>query len=174
MKRCPQCDFIYEDEQNVCDMDGSELVLDKRVMPRAEEAALRYSIIPAKGRRRRFFLLSLLGGVMSVALLFNDRGVNNEAARVPTQPAEPAVAVKTSPIAVSHIVAPTSKTDSRTSAKGANKSLVEPATKTTPGRARNSRASASEIKPPIERTNRKDSKIGSFLKKTVRILKKPF
>ena len=26
MKRCPQCDFIYEDDQAFCDMDGKELV----------------------------------------------------------------------------------------------------------------------------------------------------
>lgn len=28
MKLCPQCDFIYEDDQTVCDMDGKELVFD--------------------------------------------------------------------------------------------------------------------------------------------------
>ena len=28
MKLCPQCDFIYEDDQSVCDMDGKELVPD--------------------------------------------------------------------------------------------------------------------------------------------------
>ena len=27
MKLCPQCDFIYEDEQSFCDMDGKELIL---------------------------------------------------------------------------------------------------------------------------------------------------
>ena len=26
MKLCPQCDFIYEDDQSLCDMDGRELV----------------------------------------------------------------------------------------------------------------------------------------------------
>ena len=26
MKLCPQCDFLYEDDQSVCDMDGKELV----------------------------------------------------------------------------------------------------------------------------------------------------
>lgn len=29
MKRCPQCEFIYEDEQSTCDMDGAILALDK-------------------------------------------------------------------------------------------------------------------------------------------------
>ena len=28
MKLCPQCEFIYEDDQTVCDMDGRELVYD--------------------------------------------------------------------------------------------------------------------------------------------------
>lgn len=33
MKLCPQCEFIYEDDQKFCDMDGQELVHDPR--PRA-------------------------------------------------------------------------------------------------------------------------------------------
>ena len=28
MKRCPQCEFIYEDDQSLCDMDGCNLVHD--------------------------------------------------------------------------------------------------------------------------------------------------
>ncbi len=28
MKRCPQCEFIYEDDQSLCDMDGVLLVFD--------------------------------------------------------------------------------------------------------------------------------------------------
>lgn len=28
MKQCPQCEFLYEDDQSVCDMDGKELVYD--------------------------------------------------------------------------------------------------------------------------------------------------
>jgi hypothetical protein len=33
MKLCPQCEFIYEDDQRFCDMDGQELVHDPK--PRA-------------------------------------------------------------------------------------------------------------------------------------------
>src|SRR6267142_1374798 len=29
MKLCPQCEFIYEDDQTLCDMDGRELVYDR-------------------------------------------------------------------------------------------------------------------------------------------------
>jgi hypothetical protein len=31
MKLCPQCQFIYEDDQNLCDMDGKALVYDNRL-----------------------------------------------------------------------------------------------------------------------------------------------
>ena len=33
MKLCPQCEFIYEDDQNTCDMDGKELVFDPAQSP---------------------------------------------------------------------------------------------------------------------------------------------
>src|SRR5215510_11609271 len=33
MKRCPQCEFIYEDDQSLCDMDGALLVFDSRSLP---------------------------------------------------------------------------------------------------------------------------------------------
>ena len=32
MKRCPECEFVYEDEQQSCDMDGAELVHDLRFL----------------------------------------------------------------------------------------------------------------------------------------------
>lgn len=34
MKLCPECDFIYEDNQSFCDMDGKELVLRPAAEPR--------------------------------------------------------------------------------------------------------------------------------------------
>ena len=33
MKKCPQCEFIYEDDQSLCDMDGVLLVFDTRTLP---------------------------------------------------------------------------------------------------------------------------------------------
>lgn len=32
MKRCPECEFVYEDEQQLCDMDGAELLHDLSVL----------------------------------------------------------------------------------------------------------------------------------------------
>ena len=44
MKLCPQCEFIYEDDQRFCDMDGQELVHDPSPRVFAENAP-----VPAAG-----------------------------------------------------------------------------------------------------------------------------
>lgn len=41
MKLCPQCEFIYEDDQSICDMDGKELVYDPG--PLAFEGTVRFT-----------------------------------------------------------------------------------------------------------------------------------
>lgn len=33
MRRCPECDFLYEDDQVLCDMDGTKLIHDGRELP---------------------------------------------------------------------------------------------------------------------------------------------
>ena len=71
MKLCPQCDFIYEDDQSVCDMDGKKLVLCPAPVVNAQSVAppTRLTInIPARSRSRRFPVL-IIGGVALVALL---------------------------------------------------------------------------------------------------------
>lgn len=36
MKRCPHCEFIYEDDQSHCDMDGTKLAHDSRSLPKLQ------------------------------------------------------------------------------------------------------------------------------------------
>jgi len=60
MKRCPQCEFIYEDDQNSCDMDGVALVFDQPSQP---------SVTPAKKHSKRRSLLSILAVVLGVLVL---------------------------------------------------------------------------------------------------------
>jgi len=52
MKLCSQCQFIYEDEQERCDMDGAELVHEptlEHVFPRnGQEAAVQRQAEPLK------------------------------------------------------------------------------------------------------------------------------
>jgi hypothetical protein len=64
MKLCPQCDFIYEDEQGFCDMDGKELVYNPS--PIVSEQALaplsRVTIdLPTRKRSRRLPVLIMAG-----------------------------------------------------------------------------------------------------------------
>src|SRR5438128_2101493 len=68
MKLCPQCQFIYEDDQNLCDMDGEALVYDNRlgVFP---------GILPEVTGRRptnprlRFRVVSTIAALVFPALL---------------------------------------------------------------------------------------------------------
>jgi hypothetical protein len=46
MKLCPQCDFIYEDEQWLCDMDGTTLVYEPTLQAVAQTAAPQASLLP--------------------------------------------------------------------------------------------------------------------------------
>ena len=87
MKLCPQCEFIYEDDQSFCDMDGKELVYglntlacdDKTVSSRSQsyEQAATVSSLTAtlpenQPTRSQFQLAALatLAGIILVALLF--------------------------------------------------------------------------------------------------------
>ena len=71
MKLCPQCDFIYEDDQRFCDMDGKELVCDPA--PVVIEAAVANPLSPAPerlaGRRSRSFAVAVVVGVVLAALV---------------------------------------------------------------------------------------------------------
>jgi hypothetical protein len=40
MKLCPKCDFIYEDDQGFCDMDGKELVYEPTLQTPSQGAAI--------------------------------------------------------------------------------------------------------------------------------------
>jgi len=69
MKLCPQCDFIYEDEQTVCDMDGKELVSQSPVADTRRAT----SAVPVKGAKRWVALaavLALLLAVIAIAYLW--------------------------------------------------------------------------------------------------------
>jgi hypothetical protein len=78
MKLCPQCDFIYEDDQSVCDMDGKDLVSNPgRVVTEQDFATLvsatpvlESDVLPMEpaGRRRRTFALVTAVGLVLAAL----------------------------------------------------------------------------------------------------------
>src|SRR5436853_5465093 len=57
MRRCPVCDFIYEDDERLCAMDGAGLVNHSGPLP-FEESTLRQSAAPTNSHRRGLTLIA--------------------------------------------------------------------------------------------------------------------
>jgi hypothetical protein len=64
MKRCPSCEFIYEDEQSACDMDGETLVLDTRGTVVPNEV-----VLEARHTRPAWMKSVMLATVAGIAVL---------------------------------------------------------------------------------------------------------
>ena len=71
MKRCLQCEFVYEDEQSVCDMDGSELVheAESLPLPPLTSVASEPAVLTAESAPRNF-AVPAFAGIILAALLF--------------------------------------------------------------------------------------------------------
>lgn len=172
MKRCPQCEFIYEDDQSLCDMDGVLLVFDSRNLPNHHALAT----VPAKPQTRRnravpafatLILVLVLGMVYYVSM---QRKATQTVIETPASAAStsiPAPEVSPTPQAqpseasqVPPVVEESKPTPTKQPAAAPVKKV---SVKTTP---------AATIQP--NEPKKEDSKVGSILKKTGRILKKPF
>jgi len=66
MRRCPVCDFIYEDDERLCAMDGTGLVNHTGPLP-FEESALPQSAAPANPLWRGLTLIAA-GIILAIAL----------------------------------------------------------------------------------------------------------
>jgi len=179
MKRCPQCEFIYEDDQSLCDMDGVLLVFDSRTLPNLHALASVATVatvsapLPEKGPRRSrmvpaFATLILMLAVGSVYYVSTMRNVPPPAFTPPsvnaTVPEIPAVV----PPAPTPATAETPKEEPRethSSPAPVAKPAAEPPRKATT-------ANTAPAKPDTQKKD--DSKVESILKKTGKILKKPF
>lgn len=184
MKRCPQCEFIYEDEQSLCDMDGILLVFDSRTLPELHTGATVSAPLRGKPQRRNrmapafatLLLMVVVGSVYYVSTTRNSAksayapasvtSTTAEAeapAPVPTPDANPVVLPADEPAAPTDEHQPSEARE--TEASPAPKPAAAPATKST------------TTKPPATTKpapKKDDSKVESFLKKTGKILKKPF
>ena len=169
MKRCPQCEFIYEDDQSLCDMDGVLLVLDSRNLPNHHALAT----VPPKPQPRRnravpafatLILALVLGMVYYVS---TQRRIPQPVIETPASAAStsnPVPEVVPTPEAQPTVEAPPVEEPKPAPAKQpanapVKKASVKPATTTTTSK---------------EEPKKDGSKVGSILKKTGRILKKPF
>lgn len=164
MKRCPQCEFIYEDDQSLCDMDGVLLVFDSRnlpnlhalapVSPRGQKVQKRNRTVPAFATLTLAIVLGAVYYVTTQRPVATIPPITIEAIALPalvpaSQPAE--------------IKSPEKENDRTAASKPA---AVAPARKSTT-------KTTTQTKPPAE-AKKDESKVGSILKKTGRILKKPF
>jgi hypothetical protein len=171
MKRCPECDFIYEDEQCQCDMDGTALLTDCHILPEAPTV----SSPPARPVWLRLTVavsLSVLSGLGYYAL-------SNQMGPQESRPVLLTVAnAKDSTSSTSAPKTPGSESadagtmkslDETASVKSAvNKDLPSTDSVGSPRSARRQVAGRGSGQ------GKDYSGIGTFLKKTGRLLKKPF
>lgn len=178
MKRCPQCEFIYEDDQSLCDMDGVLLVFDARTLPNLHALATVEGPMTSKVQRRYrmapAFATILLTLGLGSAYFVSTRGpapapvLEMPASIAPTAEAPAPVP---SPSVEEAVVAPTSESPASERTTTTTKPESKP---TTP--AKKAAPQPAPVKPGVKpaETKKDDSKVGSILKKTGKILKKPF
>jgi hypothetical protein len=200
MKRCPQCEFIYEDDQSLCDMDGILLVFDSRALPNLQQLSTSNSVLLTKTnwKGRSFpaaaalILSTVLCLVYYVAtqthVLRNSNPLATPGAQtVPKGAAltEPSTSTPTSPPTLAKDdpgKVDGANTANKTSAMGSTVAEKTPATAPVTKRPSSPAKTpkAKSTSPPKSRSSvqvappKQESSIGSFLKKTGRILKKPF
>ena len=172
MKRCPQCEFIYEDDQSLCDMDGVLLVLDSRTLPGHNALAT----VPARPQPRRNRAVPAFATLILVLVLGMVYYVSTQRKARQTVIETPASAASTS-IPVPE-VSPTPQAQPSEAIQVPSPAVEEPK----PATPTKQPAAAPAKKAPVKTTTatqstepkKDDSKVGSILKKTGRILKKPF
>ena len=154
MKRCPQCDFIYEDDQSLCDMDGVLLVLDSRNLPVAAKGQ------PKRNRAVPAFATVILALVLGMVYYVS---IHRRAAQSSYTP--PSAASTLNP-------APVETQPTQPEVETSRPEPVKQPPASAPAKKQPTRAGAPNKTEPEPK--KADSKVGSILKKTGRILKKPF
>jgi len=183
MKRCPQCEFVYEDDQSLCDMDGILLVFDPQQLPKplnsgskSKRPQWRARVVPA--------LAALV--LATVLYLVYFVSTNQQPVRQTYSPAAPTASAATNSVAPA--------TDKQASPEGTaapeETKVSTPAPEVKENKEQKAKANTApaakavkeskekpKTKPKAQSSttaNEDESKIGSLLKKTGRILKKPF
>lgn len=207
MKRCPECEFIYEDEQTICDMDGTTLALDAHGATNSivQRSTFRSVAVPA-------IVGTVLAALLFLVFIASPLSLANPDAR--TRPQEnqtvPASIPEPSPIATQPVqeaspppaspeessdetrseqVAMTSERNRKAALHSADNDRltvrrglpplprVPPLPRLNPAKVQTQTKSTKTDGNPVIQSNEREkrpSKVTSFLKKTGRIIKKPF
>ena len=178
MKRCPLCDFIYEDDQGVCDMDGFELVHERgELVPTGKDVPRMPPASAASLRWRRPLQIILLGFGLGAAVFsaYYTSVPQAAASRGGTEPAP--YTARPAPPAVESTPAPVASTTADLPVEMTEPSAVEttptPAPTTPTPEPRAAKPDAKRPRPGGG-NKKKESKLTSILNKTGRMLKKPF
>ena len=192
MKRCPHCEFIYEDDQSHCDMDGTKLTHDSRPLPKLQAL----SVAPesdSKWRSRAVpvFASALLAIVLGLVYFVSLRQVEptanagSQSTTVETPATDPAASTPAAaipePTSTASDAVP--QTEASPTTNDRDTAITPPAPEARKTReARSEKQSVGRIsKPPQmknkdagskEQPEKDDSKVRSILKKTGRFFKK--
>lgn len=167
MKKCPQSEFIYEDDQSLCDMDGVLLVFDSRTLPNLHALTTVSAPIPGRTPRRNrmvpafatLILMLAVGSIYYVSSTLNAAPDNI-----------PPVSISSHVVAEAPAVIPPAPTPVANEKTNEQPHEIHAAPAAQPARKVTTTRQATS-KPESKKD---DSKVGSILKKTGKILKKPF
>ena len=170
MKRCPKCEFIYEDDQSLCDMDGVLLVLDSRTLPNlhALQTVPATKTTPKRNRAVPAFATLILALVLGMVYYVS---IQRKATQNTYTPPPPSAATTSNPVPE---VNPTP--EAQPSAEEPKPEPAKPAPQphaAVPVKKAPLNPLRTPAKAKVEE-KKDDSKVGNILKKTGRILKKPF
>lgn len=168
MKRCPQCEFIYEDDQSLCDMDGVLLVFDSRTLPNLH-ALETVPAVPGKAVRRNRMVPAFATILLTLVIAsFYYFSTPRSVAPPPVENFAPASVPAASSVETPAPPEPTPEPEKQPTAP-APKPAAAPAVVPPAKKAVTKPAAVKPVEP-----KKNDSKVGSILKKTGKILKKPF
>ena len=173
MKKCPRCEFLYEDDQSLCDMDGSLLVFDSRTLPNLHALAT-VPAVPVQQRRSRAvpaFATLVLALVLGMVYYVSTQRHTSSPAPAASASSNPAPVLNPAPVAEPSESPKKEEPPPRVEPQPAVKQ--QPAVATVKKPVAKTVAAPQTTKPAAE-PKKEDSKVGSILKKTGRILKKPF
>lgn len=174
MKRCPKCEFIYEDDQSLCDMDGVLLVFDSRKLPNhhALQTVPASKTAPKRNRAVPAFATVILALVLGLVYYVS---VHRKATKNSYTPPAPSAASTSNPVPAEVNVNPTP--EAQPPAEEPKPEQPKPAAAAAaPAPVRKAPAVKPTPAPAKSKVDEKkdESKVNSILKKTGRILKKPF
>jgi cytoskeletal protein RodZ len=172
MKRCPQCEFIYEDDQSLCDMDGVLLVFDDRNLPNVHALApvskARGKAQPKRNRAVPAFATLILALVLGMVYYVSIHR------RTAQNTYTPSAAAATTPEPAAPVVNPTPEPSQEVQALAPEEPKPAPAKQPESKPVKKQSVKTASITQTKTEPKKEDSKVGSILKKTGRILKKPF